>query len=123
MAEQPDLTPPSADMDDAVRNAVHSNFMTAPAYTLEGLLKARRVQHAGHPVLRWNIGNVEVKRDEAGRLRPVKPRVTGSHRKRIDGVVALLMGLAVLTRQPAPEPERQYQIIVLNAGARSDGWG
>ena len=75
--------------------------MTAPCYTLEGLLKARRVAHAGHPILRWNVSNVEVKRDEAGRLRPVKPRVTGSHRKRIDGVVALLMGLSVLGRQAA----------------------
>lgn len=81
------------------------NFMTAPCYMLEGLLKARRVQHAGHPILRWNVANVEVKRDEAGRLRPVKPRVTGSHRKRIDGVVATLMGLNLLSRQaPAKEP-------------------
>src|SRR4029434_8226137 len=72
------------------------NYMTTPSYVLEGLLKARRVRHAGHPILKWNVANVEVKRDEAGRLRPVKPRVTGSYRKRIDGLVALLMGLAVL---------------------------
>jgi phage terminase large subunit-like protein len=90
------------------------NYMTAPCYTLEGLLKARRVAHDGHPILRWNVGNIEVKRDEAGRLRPVKPRVVGSHRKRIDGVVALLMGLAVLARQPAPDPAPpQYQMLVL----------
>ncbi len=76
------------------------NFMTSPCYTLEGLLKSRRVAHAGHPILRWNVSNVEVKRDEAGRLRPVKPRVVGQHRKRIDGVVALLMALGVALRQP-----------------------
>jgi hypothetical protein len=46
------------------------NYMTAPCYTLEGLLKARRVAHDGHPILRWNISNVAVKRDEASRLRP-----------------------------------------------------
>jgi phage terminase large subunit-like protein len=91
------------------------NFMTSPSYLLEGLLKARRVAHAGHPILRWNVANVQVKRDEAGRLRPVKPRVVGQHRKRIDGVVALLMGLSVLGRQvPVRQPE--YQMFV--AGGR-----
>jgi phage terminase large subunit-like protein len=91
------------------------NYMTGPCYTLEGLLKARRVQQAGHPILKWNVANVEVKRDEAGRLRPVKPRVIGSHRKRIDGVVAALMGLSVLTRQPAPAKEPSYQMLVLGS--------
>ena len=91
------------------------NHMTAPCYTLEGLLKARRVAHDGHPILKWNVSNVAVKRDEAGRLRPVKPKVIGQHRKRIDGVVAMLMGLSVLGRaQPAPEP--QYDIFILGGG-------
>ncbi|HXG69675.1 MAG TPA: terminase large subunit [Gemmatimonadaceae bacterium] len=91
------------------------NFMTAPCYLLEGLLKATRVAHAGHPILRWNVSNVAVKRDEAGRLRPVKPRVVGQHRKRIDGVVALLMGLSMLQRE-APAAEPAYQMFV--AGGR-----
>lgn len=84
------------------------NYMTSPCHVLEGLLKARRVAHAGHPILKWNVSNVEVKRDEAGRLRPVKPRVTGSHRKRIDGVVALLMGLSVMGRHAPPPPLSIY---------------
>jgi phage terminase large subunit-like protein len=88
------------------------NFMTAPCYTFEGLLKGRRVQHAGHPLLGWNISNVEVKRDEAGRLRPVKPKVVGSHRKRIDGVVALLMTLSMLGRQAPLEAPKEYQMMV-----------
>jgi phage terminase large subunit-like protein len=90
-------------------------FMTTPCYALEGLLKARRVAHNGHPILKWNVSNVAVKRDEAGRLRPVKPRVVGQHRKRIDGVVALLMGLAVHARQGPVRPP-QYQILVLTGG-------
>jgi phage terminase large subunit-like protein len=95
------------------------NFMTAPCYTLEGLLKARRLHHAGHPILKWNVGNVEVKRDEAGRLRPVKPRVVGAHRKRIDGVVALLMGLSMLTRQAPEAPaEPEYAMYVFGGGRR-----
>jgi phage terminase large subunit-like protein len=97
------------------------NYMTAPCYTLEGLLKARRVAHAGHPILKWNVSNVEVKRDEAGRLRPVKPRVTGSHRKRIDGVVALLMALSVMGRQP-PVEKPKFQMLVLPSRERAGGW-
>jgi phage terminase large subunit-like protein len=93
------------------------NQMSVPCYTLEGLLKARRVAHDGHPILRWNVSNVGVKRDEAGRLRPVKPSVVGQHRKRIDGLVALLMGLSVLARQqPAAEPS--YQIYVFGGRGR-----
>jgi hypothetical protein len=48
--------------------------------------------------------------DEAGRLRPVKPKAIGQQRKRIDGVVALLMGLSML-RRAAP-----YQIVVFGGG-------
>lgn len=86
------------------------NYMTAPCYALEGLLKAGRVSHDGHPILRWNVSNVAVKRDEAARLRPVKPKSIGRERKRIDGVVALLMGLSMLQRAvPAP----QLQMVVI----------
>ncbi len=52
-----------------------------------------------------------MKRDEAGRLRPVKPKAIGQQRKRIDGVVALLMGLSMLQRA-APVEEPTYQIAV-----------
>jgi phage terminase large subunit-like protein len=40
-----------------------------------------------------------VKRDDAGRIRPVKPR---SAKKRIDPVVATLMGLNRLLVSPTP---------------------
>ena len=62
-----------------------------PCHIMEAMIKGGRVHHDGHRVLRWNIENVAVKRDDAGRLRPVKPRRAA---KRIDGVVAALMGLA-----------------------------
>lgn len=85
-------------------------YMTSPCYTLEGLLKARRVRHDGHPILRWNAANVAIKRDEAGRLRPTKPKTPGGYRKRIDGIVGLLMAIGMLQRmEPAREPE--YQVL------------
>jgi phage terminase large subunit-like protein len=104
----PDVAQRLAAHFDVLEIPQNFNYMTAPCYTLEGLLKARRVTHDGHPILRWNVSNVSVKRDEAGRLRPVKPKVFGQHRKRIDGLVALLMALSVMGRQAPPTPEPTY---------------
>lgn len=67
----------------------------------EALVKAGRVLHGGHRVLRWCVENVAVKQDDAGRVRPVKPKRSG---KRIDGVVALIMALSRVMVMPAPRP-------------------
>jgi phage terminase large subunit-like protein len=63
----------------------------------EALVKAGRVIHGGHRLLRWNLENVAIKTDDAGRIRPVKPRKAT---KRIDGIVATIIALAVLIKQP-----------------------
>lgn len=67
--------------------------LNEPSLTFETLIKAKRVRHDGHRVLRWNIENVAVKADDAGRIRPVKQR---RRAKRIDGVTAALMALSRL---------------------------
>lgn len=78
--------------------------MSEPCYTFEALVKAGRVLHGGHRALRNHIANVEVKQDDALRIRPVKPKRRSKH---IDGVVASLMGLKMLaTIEDAPsEPQ------------------
>lgn len=63
----------------------------------EALVKAGRVLHGGHRLLRWNMENVAIKTDDAGRIRPVKPKKAT---KRIDGVVALLIALTRLMSMP-----------------------
>lgn len=70
--------------------------MSEPAMIMESLIRAQRVHHDGNRLLRWNWENVAVKTDDAGRIRPVKPKKAA---KRIDGVVASLMaaGRALLT--------------------------
>lgn len=65
-------------------------YFNEPSQVMEALIKAGRVRHDGNRVLRWNWENVAVRRDDSGRIRPVKPK---SQAKRIDGVVASLMGL------------------------------
>lgn len=79
--------------------------MSEPCYLLEGLIKAGRVSHGGHRTLRNHVENVAVKKDAAGRLRPVKPRQT---KKRIDGVVASLMGLSRLAIIPDVVKRSRY---------------
>lgn len=72
-------------------------YLNEACQVFEALVKAGRVIHGGHRLLRWNIENVAVKRDDSGRIRPVKPR---RPTKRIDGVVATLIGLSRLMVTP-----------------------
>jgi phage terminase large subunit-like protein len=86
-------------------------MISEPSQIVEALIKGKRVHHDGHRVLRWNWENAAVKTDDAGRIRPVKPR---NRSKRIDGAVAMIMGQKVLSmQQPLPTP--QYQLLVLGS--------
>jgi phage terminase large subunit-like protein len=73
--------------------------MSAPAKELYRLLNAGGLQHNGHPVLRWNADNVVVDQDPAGNLKPNKTKA----RRKIDGVVALLMALGRAMRHDLDE--------------------
>lgn len=55
-------------------------------------LRDGRVLHGGHPVLRWNADNLCVKQNAAGLTRSSKPDRQKSS-KRIDGLVATMMGV------------------------------
>ena len=74
--------------------------ISEPAQVFEALVKGKRVKHDGNRLLRWNIENMAVKRDDAGRIRPVKARNAA---KRIDGGVASIMGLKMLMLMPEPK--------------------
>ncbi len=80
----------------------------------EALVKAKRVIHGGHRLLRWNLENVAIKTDDAGRIRPVKPKRAT---KRIDGIVATLIALSILIRSQKRTPEYPMYIF----GGRSNG--
>lgn len=57
---------------------------------IEQLVRGKKLLHNKHPILRWNIGNVEVKMDENENIRPVKDK----SKERIDGLVALINAMA-----------------------------
>lgn len=61
--------------------------MSPPAKDIEIAVKKHRLNHGGHPVLRWCAGNAVVRRDPAGSIKPDKEKSF----EKIDGVVALVM--------------------------------
>jgi phage terminase large subunit-like protein len=63
--------------------------MAEPTKELEALVKSRRLNSGGNPVLRWNAANVTVRTDPNDNYMPDKAKSY----ERIDGIVALLMGL------------------------------
>ena len=73
--------------------------MSAPTKELMTLILSGKIRHGGHPVLRWNADNMVVSQDPAGNLKPDKAKAT----QKIDGCVALIMGLDRATRQPKPQ--------------------
>jgi phage terminase large subunit-like protein len=63
--------------------------MSPPSKELMRIVLERKLNHGGHPVLRWNFDNVYVRTDPAGNIKPDKEKST----EKIDGVVALVMAL------------------------------
>ena len=66
------------------------NF-TPPGRELERAMTGERIVHDGSPVLSWCVGNAIAKRDGSGGVKPDRK----SAAEKIDGLVALLMGLGV----------------------------
>src|SRR5690606_35406194 len=83
-------------VEEALQNYSH---LSEVSHIFEALVKARMVSHGGQRVLRNHVENAAIKSDDAGRIRPVRPKRAG---KRIDGVVASLMGLKALAKVPEP---------------------
>jgi phage terminase large subunit-like protein len=64
--------------------------MTMPCKVLEAAVVAKRLEHAGHPILRWMASNVAAERDAADNVKPDKE----SSADKIDGISASLDGMA-----------------------------
>lgn len=68
--------------------------MSPPTKELLRLVLDSRLAHGGNAVLRWMADNLVVQTDPAGNIKPNKAKSTA----RIDGMVALIMGLDRATR-------------------------
>lgn len=85
--------------------------MSAPSKLLENLIVSGKLRHGGNLVLSWMAGNVTIKVDAAGNIRPVKPK-QGSG-ERIDGIVALIMAIGIQSSQKPEEPKPDPSIMIL----------
>jgi len=63
--------------------------MSPPTKELMRLVLEGRIAHGGHPVLRWMMDNVFIRKDPAGNIKMDKQKST----EKIDGAVAMVMGL------------------------------
>ncbi len=63
--------------------------MSPPTKELMRIVLERKLNHGGHPVLRWNMDNVFIRMDPAGNLKIDKQKST----EKVDGAVALVMAL------------------------------
>jgi phage terminase large subunit-like protein len=84
--------------------------MAAPTAEFERLAVSGEVEHDGNPILTWNCSNTVIRRDPVGNMKPDKEL----SQKRIDGVVACIMGLARLfenTNKPSVYESRGALIL------------
>lgn len=63
--------------------------MSPPTKELMKLTLEQKIAHGGHPVLRWMMDNIFIRRDPAGNIKADKEKST----EKIDGAIATIMGL------------------------------
>jgi phage terminase large subunit-like protein len=68
--------------------------LSAPTKSLEKAILSKTLRHDGHPVLRWNMGNISVESDPTGNIKISKKVST----ERIDGAAALVMAVDQMDR-------------------------
>lgn len=73
--------------------------MSSPMRELERLITGGELAHGNNPVLRWMADNLVARQDPAGNIKPDKERSI----EKIDGMVALIMGLDRAIRNEGPE--------------------
>jgi phage terminase large subunit-like protein len=79
--------------------------MSPPAKELITIMLGGKLEHGGNQVLRWNADNAVISTDPAANIKPDKAKAT----QRIDGVVALIMGLDRAMRHPMDEGRSIYE--------------
>ena len=84
--------------------------MNAPTKAFEVAVLSGNLQHEDNPMMRWQIGNAELKVGDGEVVKPVKKN--GRKRMRIDGVIAAVMavGRINITQE---EEEKDYTVLYL----------
>ena len=76
-------------------------LINEPMKELEARVVSKRIWHDGDPVLAWMISNVVLKESRGGPIKYYYPTKTSNDNK-IDGAVALIMGVGRAMLQEGP---------------------
>jgi phage terminase large subunit-like protein len=79
--------------------------MSPPMKDLERLVASGKLAHGGNPILTWMADNLIAKTDPAGNIKPDKEK----SKEKIDGIVALLMGLDRALRNQGESGRSVYE--------------
>lgn len=83
--------------------------MSPPMKELGKLIAEKRLAHGANPVLTWMADNLVAREDPAGNIKPDKEK----SREKIDGMVALIMGLDRATRAEGISVYEERDLLVL----------
>jgi phage terminase large subunit-like protein len=84
--------------------------MGAPTSEFERMILSGLIEHDGNPVMRWMMGNIEIKRDPAGSIKIDKDKSS----EKVDGPVAAVMALGEwLTNKEEESPYEDRGILFL----------
>lgn len=81
--------------------------MSPPSKQFEIRVIAGKLDHGGHPVLRWNASNVCVLTDPAQNIKPSKQHST----EKIDGIVSAVMA----TAEAQPQDDDKMETVVIGS--------
>lgn len=95
--------------DLAVRVAQNMATMSAPTKLLERMVLKTQIDHGNHPVLRWMADNVATVSDTNANIKPAKNKST----QKIDGIVALIIALALTQGEARDDGLPSSEVIVL----------
>lgn len=83
--------------------------MNGPSKELEKLVMEAKLAHGDNPVLNWMASNVVARIDPAGNIKPDKSKST----EKIDGIVALIMGMDRTIRNEGATVYSERGLLVL----------
>ena len=82
--------------------------MAAPCKEFEERILSNRFEHGNNPIMNWMASNVAVKTDDAGNMKPTKPKRNSPYK--IDGIAAAVMALG---RAMLEESEFDGEITII----------
>ena len=83
---------------------MYLSIISAPTKELERRVMSGLINHFANPILRWMMGNVMIKTDTNGNIRPDKNK----SKNKIDGIIACIIALAAHMSKDYNDPNLVY---------------